>query len=70
MFGTKAHPTEYWFISFVFDAPGFQRIGNTVTPQRPFDWLLANSKEKQPVRIINFWQIDKVRYEQLKGLLA
>jgi hypothetical protein len=65
------HPS-FWFIVFAFDSnQNPQRIGNTVTPLRPFDWLIETNKEaKQHVRIIGFWEIDKARYAQLKDILS
>jgi len=75
MFGRKkekplpSYSRSYWFISFAFDAPnnGGQLFGNTVTPLRPFDWLQEeNKKEALKIKLINFWQIDRTRYDTLK----
>jgi hypothetical protein len=64
---------SYWFLVFVFDFENIdkpQRIGNTVTTDRPFDWLIEHNTKTQQVRLVNFWPIDKARYDALKDTLA
>lgn len=61
---------KYWFV--VYYDPDLKRLRNIVIDQRPFDWLLCTRQAIPPFDavILNFWPIDRKRYEQLSAVLT
>jgi len=58
---------DYWFISYhILGTSG--SIFNTVTKQRPFDWLLSEGRARTHA-IVFFCKIKKSRYDQLSEVL-
>lgn len=61
---------KYWFV--VYYDPDLKRLRNIVIDQRPFDWLLC-CRQAIPAFdavILNFWPVDRKRYEQLSAVLV